>query len=489
MKIIESSFIQLSNIFGNFVYNFKSKHEKVSKMKEVLGYIDDNNDKFLDELVDFLKFPSVSTRERNKKDVLDCANWLKNNIIDSGFETVEVIVTSGHPIVYAEWLGAGADAPTVLIYGHYDVQPEDPINLWKSPPFEPTVRDGKLYGRGTADDKGQVFAHVKGTEAHFKKNGKLPVNVKLLIEGEEESGSTALMEFLPKNAEKLKCDTILISDTSWFADEIPSIVYSLRGIAVIEMTLTGPNRDLHSGQYGGAVPNPANELCKLIAKLHDEDGKVTIKDFYTNVVELGAEETKALESLPFNEKDYTEELGLNGLTGEKGYSTVLRASSRPTLDINGMFSGYTDEGHKSIIPSTATAKISMRLVPNQTWREITDKAISHIKSLVPEYMQIEIHGHHGGNPVIAAIDSPGVKAASVALETAFGYKTVNMREGGSIPIVEMFQAELKAPAVLMGLGLDSDNIHSPNEKFNLSHYFGGIKASALFLEEFAKVSK
>lgn len=458
-------------------------------MKEILEFIDDNNEKFLGELIDFLKFPSVSTRERNKTDVLNCAKWLKNNILSSGFEKAEVIETTGHPIVYAEWLGAGVEAPTVLIYGHYDVQPEDPINLWKSPPFEPTIRDGKLFGRGTADDKGQVFAHIKGAQAHFAKNGKLPVNLKLLIEGEEESGSTALMEFLPNNTEKLKCDTILISDTSWFADEIPSIVYSLRGIAVIEMTLIGPNRDLHSGQYGGAVPNPANELCKLIAKLHDENGKITIKDFYTNVKELDEKEIKALESLPFNEDEYTKELGLKGLAGEAGYSTVIRASSRPTLDINGMFSGYTDEGHKSIIPSSATAKISMRLVPNQTWQEITEKAINHIKSLVPEYMQIEIKGHHGGNPVIASLDSPGVKAASIALEKAFGYKTVNMREGGSIPIVEMFQNELKSPAVLMGFGLDADNIHSPNEKFNLSHYYGGIKSSAIFLSEFANSSK
>ena len=446
----------------------------------------ENNEKFLNELIEFLKFPSVSTRERNKVDVQNCANWLRENIKSSGFDSVEVIETSGHPIVYAEWLRASEDAPTVLIYGHYDVQPEDPIDLWKSPPFEPTIRDGKLYGRGTADDKGQVFAHVKGAQVHFEKNGKLPVNVKLLIEGEEESGSTALMEFLPKNADKLKCDTILISDTSWFADKIPSIVYSLRGIAVIEMTLKGPNRDLHSGQYGGAVPNPANELCKLIAKLHDEKGKVTIKGFYDNVEELDVKEATQLESLPFDEKEYMDELELKGLTGEEGYSTVLRSSSRPTLDINGMFSGYTDQGHKSIIPSTATAKISMRLVPNQTWKEITDKAISHIKSLVPDYLEIEIKAHHGGNPVITPIDSPSVKAASTALETAFGYKTVNMREGGSIPIVEMFQSKLNAPAVLMGLGLDADNIHSPNEKFDLSHYFGGIKASAIFLDEFAK---
>lgn len=458
-------------------------------MKDILGYIDGNQEKYLNELIEFLKFPSVSTRERNKKDVVNCANWLKNNILSSGFEKAEVIETSGNPLVYAEWLGAGKDAPTVLIYGHYDVQPEDPIDLWESPPFEPTVRDGKLFGRGTADDKGQVFAHIKGLQAHFNQNGKLPVNVKLLIEGEEESSSGALMEFLPKNTEKLKCDTILISDTSWFADEIPSIVYSLRGIAVIEITLKGPNRDLHSGQYGGAVPNPANELCKLIAKLHDDNGKVTIKDFYSEVKELSDEELKALEVLPFDENEYKNELGLKGLTGETGYSTVIRASSRPTLDINGMFSGYTDEGHKSIIPSSATAKISMRLVPDQTWQEITEKAVEHIKTLVPDYMEIEIEKRNGGNPVITSLDSPGVKAAAIALETAFGFKSVNMREGGSIPIVEMFQAELKSPAVLMGFGLDADNIHSPNEKFDLSHYYGGIKASAIFFDEYLKVSK
>ena len=455
-------------------------------MENILNRLEQNEEQNLNQLIEFLKFPSVSTRERNKKDVNECAKWLKENILSSGFNEVEIIETNGHPIVYAEWLEAGEDAPTVLIYGHYDVQPEDPIELWDSPPFEPTIRDGKLYGRGTADDKGQVFAHVKGAEGHLKTNGKLPVNVKLLIEGEEESGSNALMDFLPKNTDKLSCDTILISDTSWFANDIPSIVYSLRGIAVIELTLTGPNRDLHSGQYGGAVPNPANELSKLIAKLHDDKGKVTIQGFYDDVKELSEEETKTLESLPFDENEYAKELGLSGLTGEEGYSTVIRASSRPTLDVNGMFSGYTDEGHKSIIPSTATAKISMRLVPNQDWKSVTEKAINHIKSLVPDYMQIEIHSHHGGNPVEAAIDSPGVSAASEALEKAFGLKAVNMREGGSIPIVEMFQSELNAPAVLMGLGLEGDNIHSPNEKFNLNHYFGGIKTSALFLDEFAK---
>lgn len=455
-------------------------------MDKVLDYIETNQDNFLEELKEFLRFPSVSTRQRNKQDVLDCADWLKKNILNSGFENAEIIETSGHPIVYAEWMGAGEDAPTVLVYGHYDVQPEDPIDLWDSPPFEPTIRDGKLYGRGTADDKGQVFTHVKGAEAHLAANGKLPVNVKLLIEGEEESGSTALMEFLPKNTEKLACDAILISDTSWFADNIPSIVYSLRGIAVIEVTVKGPNRDLHSGQYGGAVPNPVNVLCNMISQLHDEDNKVTIEGFYDNVRELSEEEINTLESLPFSEQEYMKDLALKGLTGEKGYSTILRASSRPTLDVNGMFGGYTDEGHKSIIPSSATAKISMRLVPDQTWKEITKKAEEHIKSIAPDYVQVEVNTHHGGNPVIAATDSPGVKAAKTALEKAFGYDAVNMREGGSIPIVEMFQSELDAPAVLMGLGLDSDAIHSPNEKFNLANYFGGVKAAAVFLEEFSK---
>lgn len=458
-------------------------------MENVLNNIKTNEEKNLEELKDFLKFPSVSTRARNNQDVLNCANWLADNIKNSGFDNVEVISTSGHPILYAENLEAGENAPTVLVYGHYDVQPEDPIKLWNSPPFEPTIKDGKIYGRGTADDKGQVFAHVKGAEAHLKTNGKLPVNLKLLIEGEEESGSTALMEFLPKNKEKLSCDTILISDTSWFDEDIPSIVYSLRGIAVIEVKVTGPNRDLHSGQYGGAVANPVNVLSQMIAKLHDENGRVNIDGFYDNVIDLEAEEKNAINSLPFDEERYKKDLGVEDLMGEKGYSTLLRASSRPTLDVNGMFGGYIDEGHKSIIPSEATAKISMRLVPNQTWKEITDKAAKHIKSIAPKSVNVEVSTHHGGNPVIAPLDSPGVKAASKAMERAFGHNVVNMREGGSIPIVEMFQNELNAPAVLMGLGWDSDNIHSPNEKFELNNYFGGIKAAAIFLDEFSKEIK
>lgn len=448
-------------------------------------YFEQNHDRFLEELMMFLRFPSISTKASSKPDIIDCANWLVRNMNDAGIES-KIIETESNPLVYGQWLGAGADAPTVLVYGHYDVQPEDPIDLWHSKPFEPEIRNGKIWGRGTADDKGQVFTHIKAAEAHLKTFGKLPVNLKFIIEGEEESGGEAIEAFLYNHADQISCDTVMISDTEWFAQGLPSITYSLRGIAVVQLNVWGPNRDLHSGTYGGAVANPVNELCKIIAAMHDENGKITIPGFYDNVLELSAEERQEFAALPFDLEKYKEDLAVKELSGEKGFSTLEKVWARPTLDLNGMFGGYIEEGHKSIIPSYAHAKISMRLVPNQEPEEIIEKFTKYVKTLVPDSIKVEVVNHHGGNPVIVSKKSKGVEAAKIALERAFSAKSVFMREGGSIPIVGLFEEKLNAPVVLMGLGLDTDNIHSPNENMDLDNFFGGIKASAYFLEEMAK---
>jgi len=458
-------------------------------MKNTIEFIDANNDSFLSELKDFLRFPSVSTREKNNQDVENCANWLAKNMVESGLKNVEIIKTKGHPLIYADNLDAGQDKPTVLIYGHYDVQPEDPIDLWDSPPFEPVVKDGKIYGRGTADDKGQVFTHIKAVQSLMKAEGKLPVNVKFIIEGEEESGSYAIEEFLNTQAEKLACDVVLISDTSWFAPGLPTITYALRGIAVVEITVKGPNRDLHSGSYGGATPNPINILCKMLATLHDDNNKITIENYYNDVLELTDEERESFQKLPFDLNRYKSEIGINDIYGEEGFSTLERQWARPTIDINGIYGGYTDQGHKSIIPSWASAKISMRIVNNQDWKKSVEAIKAHLIKVAPPAVTVEFKGEHGGNPAIAPIDGESVKAAAQALKNAFGVDAAFMREGGSIPIVTNFQENLNAPAILMGFGLDSDNIHSPNENFLLENFFGGIKASAYFLDEMSKISK
>ncbi|MFA7627156.1 MAG: dipeptidase [Candidatus Kapaibacterium sp.] len=456
-------------------------------MNRVLSYIETNKERHLNELLEFLRIPSISSVPDNALHVRECALWLQDHIKGIGIEDCRIMETPGHPIVYGQWLEAGENAPTVLIYGHYDVQPVDPIELWKSKPFEPVIRDKKIYGRGTSDDKGQVFTHLKSIETHLSVYGRLPVNIKLLIEGEEECGSNNLEDFINHHKELLKCDTVLISDTEWFADGLPSICYSLRGISYIEVTVTGPDRDLHSGTYGGAVDNPIQILASMISKLKDEYGRVTIPGFYDDVLELTVEEREGFKLLPFNEKEYSKDLGINGVNGEYGYNTLERTWARPSLDVNGIIGGYTGEGAKTVLPSLASAKISMRLVPHQKYQDISDKICSYLSKIAPPTVSAKVKQLHGGNPVLVPRDSNGVKAAMTALKAAFGTEPVFMREGGSIPIVNVFGLELNAPTVLMGLGLPGDNIHSPNESFAIENFYGGIRASALFMNEYANM--
>jgi len=456
-------------------------------MDKVLSFIEANREKHLAELLEFLKIPSVSSVPDNALHVRECAMWLVDNIKNLGIEDCRLIETSGHPIVYGQWLNAGENAPTVLIYGHYDVQPVDPLELWKSKPFEPVIRNGKIYGRGTSDDKGQVFTHLKALETHLAIHGKLPVNIKLVIEGEEECGSNNLEDFIKENSEMLKCDTVLISDTEWFADGLPSICYSLRGISFVEVFVTGPNRDLHSGTFGGAVDNPIQILAGMIAKLKDEYGRITIPGFYDDVLDLTDDERAGFKLLPFNYDDYCKDLDIEGVNGEFGYTTLERTWARPSLDINGINGGYTGEGAKTVLPSIASAKISMRLVPHQNYQDISEKISQYLQTIAPPTVKVKVNHLHGGNPVLVPRDSIGVKAAMKALNSAFGVEPVFMREGGSIPIVNIFGLELNAPTVLMGLGLPGDNIHSPNESFAVDNFYGGIRASAIFLDEYAKL--
>lgn len=455
-------------------------------MSDYIQFIESNKDRFFTELVDFLKIPSVSSQAEHNPDTRKAATWLVKQLNDIGMPKVELYETAGHPVVYAEDLRAGANAKTVLIYGHYDVQPVDPVELWNSPPFEPVVNGGKIYARGSSDDKGQVFAHIKAVEAYQKTNGKLPVNIKFMIEGEEECGSNNLDVFIRKHRDMLKCDTVMVSDTEWFAEGLPSICYSLRGLSYIEITVTGPNRDLHSGTYGGAVDNPLNVLCDIVSSLKDKYGRITIPGFYDDVKPLTSEEREGFAKLPFNYEEYTEELGVTDGNGEFGFTTLERTWARPTLDLNGIYGGYTGEGAKTILPSKASAKISMRLVPYQNHEDITAKITKHLKAITPPTVKLDITPLHGGNPVMIELESEGLNAAKRAMNRAFGKDPIMMREGGSIPIVELFGSELNAPTILMGIGLPSDNIHSPNESFSIDNFYGGIKASAIFLEEFAK---
>ncbi len=458
-------------------------------MNNLISFIEKNKEKHLEELFEFLRIPSISSVPDNALHVRECALWLLENIKNSGIEDCRIFETEGHPIVYGQWLGAGDSAPTVLIYGHYDVQPVDPIELWKTKPFEPSIRNGKIYARGSSDDKGQVFTHIKAIESHLSTFGRLPINIKLLIEGEEECGSNHLEDFIKDNKELLRCDTVLVSDTEWFAEGLPSICYSLRGISYIEVFVTGPNRDLHSGTFGGAVDNPIFVLANMIAKLKDEYGRIQIPGFYDDVLELTIEEREGFKKLPFSEKEYCDDLEVDGVNGEFGYTTLERTWARPSLDINGFNGGYIGEGAKTVLPSTASAKISMRLVPHQNYYDISEKITKYLMSIAPPTVKVKVNTLHGGNPVLVPRDSCGVKAAMLALESAFGTKPVFMREGGSIPIVSTFLSELESPTVLMGLGLPSDNIHSPNESFAIDNFYGGIKSSAIFFDEYSKICK
>jgi acetylornithine deacetylase/succinyl-diaminopimelate desuccinylase-like protein len=455
-------------------------------MKEVIDFIDSNYERYLDELKEFLRIPSISTLPEHSKDMQKAAEFVAEKLKQAGMNKVEIFQTEGHPLVYAEWLGAPGK-PTVLIYGHYDVQPVDPIELWETPPFEPTIKGDNIFARGATDDKGQMFVHIKSVEAYFKAYGSLPLNVKFIIEGEEEIGSSNLTSFLKNNVELLKADAVLISDTSLYDVGVSTITYGLRGLAYMEVEVIGPNRDLHSGTYGGAVPNPINILAEMIAKLKDKDGRITITGFYKDVLKLTKEERQNFKALKFSEKEFAKSIGIKKSVGEKGYSVLERIWARPTLDCNGIVGGFTGKGAKTVIPSKASAKISMRLVPNQDPKKIAKLFTKYIKQIAPDYVQVNVTSLHGGYPVLAPLDHKATKAAARAMSKAFGKKTIFMREGGSIPIVVDFANQLKACPVLMGLGLDSENLHSPNEHFNLNHFKLGIKSSAYFLDEFSKV--
>lgn len=456
-------------------------------MSPINDYIEKNKQRFLDELFELLRIPSVSADPKYKEDVQRCAEATRKKLEEAGAEKTEVCQTEGHPIVYGEKI-IDKNLPTVIVYGHYDVQPAEPLNLWHTKPYEPEIRDGYIYARGSADDKGQFYMHVKAFEFMMKTNS-LPCNVKFMIEGEEEIGSVNLGEFIKKNKARLSGDIFLISDTSILANDIPSITVGLRGLSYMEVELTGPNKDLHSGVYGGAVGNPANILCEMINSLKDKKGRITIPGFYDDVVEISRAERDEMAKAPFSLDEYKKELEVAEVTGEEGYSTPERASIRPTLDVNGIWSGYTGEGAKTVLPSKAFAKISMRLVPNQSSQKISDLFANYFKSIAPKTVSVKVSYHHGGEPVVTSSDSPAYKAASRAMEISFGKKPIPVRGGGSIPIVALFKKELGLDSILMGFGLDSDDIHSPNEKYGLFNYFKGIETIPYFFKYFAESKK
>ena len=456
-------------------------------MQEIKKYVEENKQRFLDELFELLRFPSVSADPKYSSNVLKTAEFVALKLTEAGADKVEICQTAGYPIIYGEKI-IDATLPTVLVYGHYDVQPADPLELWHTPPFEPTVRDGKIYARGAADDKGQFYMHVKAFELMMKTN-TVACNVKFMIEGEEEVGSANLGIFVNENAERLKADVVLISDTSMISMENPSIETGLRGLAYMEVEITGPNRDLHSGVYGGAVANPITILCKMIASLHDENNHITIPAFYDKVIALTADEKAALNSAPFDLEDYKKDLDINAEWGEKGYTTLERTGTRPTLEVNGIWGGYTGEGAKTVLPSKANAKISMRLVPHQSSEEIAGIFQKHFESIAPEFVKVKVTTHHGGEPVVTPTDSVAYRAAEKAIEESFGKKPIPTRGGGSIPIVALFEEALGIKSVLLGFGLDSDALHSPNEKYDIYNYYKGIETLPLFFKHFAALSK
>ncbi len=447
-------------------------------------YLAQNKQRFLDELLELLRIPSVSADSKYKQDVARCAEAVKEAMLNAGCDKAEICPTAGHPIVYGEKIKDPA-LPTVLVYGHYDVQPPDPLDLWDSPPFEPVIKDGKIFARGACDDKGQMYMHIKALETMVKTDS-LPCNVKLMIEGEEEVGSDNLGKFLEANTEKLKADIVLISDTSMISMEHPSIESGLRGLTYMEVEVTGPDRDLHSGVYGGAVANPVNQLCKMIASLHDENNHITIPGFYDKVLELSAEQREDLNKAPFDLEEYKKDLHIGEEWGEKGYTTLERTGIRPTLDVNGIWGGYTGEGAKTVLPSKAFAKISMRLVPNQQSKEIEKLFKTHFEKIAPEGVTVKVKHHHGGEPVVTPTDSPAYQAAAKAIKATFSKDPIPTRGGGSIPIVALFESVLGLKTVLMGFGLDNDNIHSPNEKYDVVNYYKGIETIPYFHKYFAE---
>lgn len=455
-------------------------------MNNVIDFINVNRERYVDELKALLAIPSISALPAHAGDVRRCAEWCADEMRRVGLQNVRLIETPGNPVVYADWLGAQG-APTILFYGHYDVQPVDPLDLWVSPPFEATVRDGEIYARGSADDKGQVFMHLKAIEAHLKQNGRLPVNIKLILEGEEEVGSANLDAFIASHKDELGADVVVISDSAMFARGVPSICYGLRGLVYFQIDLRGSSTDLHSGVFGGALANPAFVLAQMLSQMKDRGGHIKIPGFYDDVVPLTDEERKAWATLPFNEKQYRKDFGIPRLHGESDYTTLERTWARPTFEVNGLLSGFTGEGAKTVLPAVAMAKVSMRLVPNQDPDKIATLFEEYVQKIAPKTVEVKVTRMHGGKPWMASFDNKFIQAAGRAIEHGFGRKPVFTREGGSIPVVATFQEVLGLPSVLFGVGLPDENAHAPNEKLDLGNFHNGIIASAVLYEEVGKL--
>jgi acetylornithine deacetylase/succinyl-diaminopimelate desuccinylase-like protein len=458
----------------------------MAAMDNVIDYINVNRDRYLDELKALLAIPSISALPEHAADVTRCAEWCADEMRRIGLQNVRLIPTPGNPVVYGDWLGA-ADAPTILFYGHYDVQPVDPLNLWQSPPFEATIRDGEIYARGSADDKGQVFMHFKAVEAHMKQNGRLPANIKFILEGEEEVGSAHLDDFIRAHKSELAADVVVISDSPMFARGVPSMCYGLRGLVYCQIDLRGSSTDLHSGSFGGAVANPAFVLAQILTQMKDRGGRIKVPGFYDAVVPLQDAERQAWASLPFNERQYKKDFGIPKVFGESGYTTLERTWARPTFEVNGLLSGFTGEGAKTVLPAVAMAKVSMRLVPNQDPDTIAKLFEDYVRAIAPKTVQLTITRMHGGKPWMTAYDNPFVQAAGRAIERGFGRAPVFTREGGSIPVVSTFQEELGLPSVLFGVGLPDENAHAPNEKLDVGNFHNGIIASAILYQEIASI--
>lgn len=460
-------------------------------MQEIKSYIEQNKDRFIDELIDLLKIPSISADSSYKQDVQRAAEVVRERLKEAGCDTAELYETPGNPVVFGEKI-IDKNLPTILVYGHYDVQPPDPIDLWEKPPFDPVIKktelhpEGAIFARGASDDKGQMYMHVKALE-FMTKNGQLPCNIKFMIEGEEEVGSVNLGWFLERHADLVSNDVILISDTSMISRDVPSITTGLRGLSYMEVEVTGPNRDLHSGLYGGAVANPINVLSELIASLQDENNRITIPGFYEKVEELSEQERRKMAEAPFDLEEYKRKLAIEDVQGEAQYTTLERGSIRPTLDVNGIWGGYIGEGAKTVLPSKAYAKISMRLVPDQDWKEISELFKRHFESIAPKSVTVKVNAHHGGQAYVTPIDTLEYQAANDAYEEAFGKTPIPQRSGGSIPIVSLFEETMKSKTILMGFGLDTDAIHSPNEHFGIWNYLKGIETIPLFFKHFAKL--
>jgi acetylornithine deacetylase/succinyl-diaminopimelate desuccinylase-like protein len=456
-------------------------------MDKVIDFINVNRERYVEELKALLAIPSISALPEHAGDVRRCAEWCGEEMRRIGLQNVRLIETPGNPVVYGDWLGAPG-APTILFYGHYDVQPVDPLGLWESPPFEGTIRDGEIYARGSADDKGQVFMHMKAVEAHLKQAGRLPLNIKFILEGEEEVGSEHLDDFIKSHQDDLKADVVVISDSAMFARGVPSICYGLRGLVYFQIDLRGSSTDLHSGSFGGAVANPAFVLCQMIAQMKDRSGRVKIPGFYDAVKPLQEEERQAWASLPYNEKKYRKDFGIPKLAGETGFTTLERTWARPTLEVNGLLSGFTGEGAKTVLPAVAMAKISMRLVPDQDPNTIAELFHAYVLQLAPKTVEVKVTRMHGGKPWMTSFDNAFVQAAGRAIEKGFGRAPIFTREGGSIPVVSTFQEVLGLPSVLFGVGLPDENAHAPNERLDLTNFHNGVIASAYLYDEVARIA-